>query len=180
MDHDAYRLAQRFSRVRADIHSLSDDAGRERVMTMLMEVYADLEAPKAMPQRRALVNGPNGIVEVPVTIAKTPAIPSPTFAKDEPAAGTLRAHVLAVLRASKVPLRTGQVTKIVAATRPDTKAPSVGSVIWNFVREGRVFKRSVHGNDFYATNEATLSVIDDGFDPDDFGGAADDEGGGSV
>lgn len=180
MDHDAYRIAQRTSRARAEIHALVDDIGRERLMTLLLEIYADLESLKALPSRHVLAVASNGVVEVPATIAKTPAVSSPLVTKDEPAEGTLRADVLTVLRAAKVPLRTGQILKLVQAIRPDAKGPSVGSAIWNFVREHRVLKRTVGGNDYYATTQAVLSLFDDGFNPDDFGGAADDEGGGTV
>ena len=68
--------------------------------------------------------------------------------------------MLSVLRAAAEPLRTGQILKLVQGHRSDAKGPSVGSAVWNFVREGRVFKRSVRGREYYAVDPKASDQID--------------------
>lgn len=181
MDPRDYKTAQRMSRLRAEIRSLAADVGRERMMHALLEAHADLELETALAPRAVYLNGPAERSEVPAKVAPTPATGAVVFvAKDEPAPDTLRADVLTVLRTSKVPMRTGDVVKAVTAIRPGANGPSIGSVIWNFVQEGRVLKQTVRGRHFYATDQGVLSLLDDGFDFDDPGVPGDDDGGAAV
>jgi hypothetical protein len=180
MDSRDYKTAQRMNLLRAEIRSLTADVGRERMMHALLEAHAELSMDAALPPRAVYLNGPAGLTEVPAKVAPTPATGAVAGVKDEPAPDTLRADVLTVLRTSKVPMRTGDVVKAVTAIRPGANVPSIGSVIWNFAKEGRVLKQTVRGRHYYATDKAVLALLDDGFDFDDLGGPADDDGGDPV
>ncbi len=127
--------AKRVSLARATIVQAVAGLPADRVASMLLELYVEaMEPPAARPAR------------------------VPGAAPREPAPGSLRATVLAVLRGAARPLRNAAISKAVADARPGTTPTAVGSALWEFVRDGMVFKRRQRGRMYYATDASTFDA----------------------
>jgi len=158
MQSDADKIAQRTNRARAELYALAADIGHERVMDLLREVHAVLQGLKGTAHRPAF--GPSRATTVPAAAsAERSESIGGTVPRDEPGEGTLRADVLAVLRDAKTALRKGEITKRVRVLRPEAKSASVGSIIWNFVRDGVALKRTVQGREHYAVDQQRLKLL---------------------
>lgn len=179
MDPDAYKAAQKRLQIRTTVRAAAAELDREDAIRVLLEVCAELEmassgANSPLPAyRTGLLMTPNGPVPLQGNrgTVRTRFVPL-QVEKEDPGPDTLRADVLAVLRDAATPLRTGQITKLVTAVRPEAKGPSIGSVVWHFVRDGRVLKRSIRGRDYYAVDESMFAAFD-GDDSEDGDGTGD-------
>lgn len=137
MREEAYQAAKRTSQARAYLRAMVDEIGRERVMGMLLELYVELEGSgtaEGAAGRRA-----------------------PPYVKPRP--GSIRAAVLAILRASKASMRRGEIDRAVLSLRPDAKLASIGGCLSTLVATGAVHKRAERrGREHYAIDPAQMDV----------------------